>query len=149
MFPPMATTFICNESHIQDPDLNLENTLHKLRPSASIVSIPEHKLGPVHALNLAADFINKDEPTIVSYCDFSCIWDFQKFLNDVERSQCDGAIVGYKGFHSHTIRSTNVGYSKVADGWVQEVKEKASFTSNPLNEFASCGTYFWFWSHTY
>ena len=51
-------------------------------------------------------------------------------------------IACYTGFHPHMLGSTNYAYCKTESGYVTEVREKASFTDDPMSEYASNGTYY-------
>ena len=77
-----CVTFICQESHLNDPS-KMEEQLLDCCSTAKIISIPEHKLGPVHAVLSAAKTIDQNKQTIVNYCDFSCYWDWDNFKHFV------------------------------------------------------------------
>jgi len=143
MFPGETNfTFICNEEHLGNPSYQLESILKKYCPSGNIIGIKPHKLGPVHAILQSIETINLQQPTIVNYCDFTCYWDWSHFKNFVKETQCDGAIPAYKGFHPHSLGTTNYAYMKESSGWVQDIQEKLPFTENRMNEYASSGTYY-------
>lgn len=132
--------FICNEEHIRTTEM--KNIIERHCPSGVIRSIPPHKLGPVYAVYQAFDLIDDDEPVIINYCDFSCHWEFSSFLNYVQSHDLDGCIPAYRGFHPHSLGSTNYAYIKLVDNCVQEIQEKQPFTSNKMDEYASSGTYY-------
>ena len=67
--------FICNQEHLDHPDYKLKEVLNRLCPSGRIVGIEPHKLGPIHAVLKAKEFISPTKQTIVNYCDFACFWD--------------------------------------------------------------------------
>lgn len=134
--------FICNETHINNEDYKMEHLINKHCPTGKIISIPSHKLGPVHAVLQVSDQVNLDKPTIVNYCDFTCFWNWHHFKNYVKETKCDGAIPAYKGFHPHSLGTTNYAYIKENNGIISDIQEKKPFTSNRMNEFASSGTYY-------
>ena len=111
--------------------------------ATNVIAIPEHKLGPVHAVMEAMDNFNEDEETIVNYCDFTCYWDYKHFKEFVEKNNCDGAIPSYKGFHPHTLWNNNYAYLKEKEFKVLDIQEKKPFTDDPQSEFASSGTYYY------
>ena len=134
--------FICNEDHLHNKDYGMADILNKYCPTGRVIGIAPHKLGPVHAVNQVEDIIDLDEPTIVNYCDFSCLWDWDHFKNYVIESGCDGAIPSYKGFHPHSLGTTNYAYIKEKNGIISDIQEKQPFTDNRMEEYASSGTYY-------
>jgi NDP-sugar pyrophosphorylase family protein len=132
--------FICNEVHLKET--NMEKILKEILPDCTIVSIPQHKQGPVHTVKYSYDFINDDEEIIVSYCDNPLVWDRHNFLNFLNEKGLDGCILTHTGFHPHTLSSTKMAFIKENDGIVTEIKEKESYTNTPQNEHASTGVYY-------
>lgn len=135
-------TFICNEDHLANPDYQMAKILGKLCPTGRIVGIGAHKLGPIHAVRQVEHLLDPDKPVVVNYCDFTCYWDWHHFKSFVAQTACAGAIPAYKGFHPHTLGTTNYAYMREHDGWVLDIQEKQPYTDNRMNEFASSGTYY-------
>ena len=103
MFPGIDDPlFIISKDHKQKSDLiyYLKNNW----PQSKISEIPEHKLGPGHAIYESKDYIDLNRPAIVSYCDFSGDWDFVKFCKEL--AKVDSLILTYTGFHPHMLRNT-------------------------------------------
>ena len=139
MFPNLSTTFICNENHLQTT--NMKNILQNLRPNSNIISIPEHKKGPVYALQQAFKQIEINDDIIVSYCDFSSKFDYSKFLEQTKNYQ--GIIFAYKGFHPHMLGTDNYAFIKLNnENEFEQIQEKKPFTDNRMNEYASNGIYY-------
>lgn len=133
--------FICNENHLKTT--NISDVLSSLVPAAKIVSIPQHKLGPVYAVMQAADSISDDEPTIVNYCDFYACWDYADFKQKMIDLDCDGAIPCYKHFHPHLLLpGFYAGVRADENNFMIEIREKHSFTENKMDTFQSSGTYY-------
>ena len=134
--------FICNDTHLETTDMR--EVLLALKPNAVIISMPQHKLGPVHTVKAAYDYIRDDEQVIVSYCDNPHIWDRQDFLATVARSRLDGCVLTHTDFHPHTLANTKMAFVKPAGEYplIDEIKEKACYTDNPMNEHASTGMYY-------
>ena len=131
---------ICILSKTARDKVGLINEIRRIRPHAQIVEIPPHKKGPSYAVWVAREYINLETPVIVSYCDFSGIWSESDFLNEIHLS--DGLIQTYTGFHPHMIRSSRFAYvKKNAKEEVVDIQEKGSYTTNPMAEEASSGTY--------
>lgn len=135
-------SFICNEDHLANKDFHMEEIIKHYCPTAKIYSIPSHKLGPVNAVKKISKHINPTAPTVVNYCDFSCVWDWKEFKNFVIKDDCIGCVPAYKGFHPHSLGKTNYAYIKEEGGVITDIKEKEPFTSNKMDEYASSGTYY-------
>lgn len=143
MFPGEANfIFICNQEHLNEKTYRMEEILIKYCPNGRIVGITPHKLGPVNAVLKVEALLDPNEPVVVNYCDFSCFWDWHHFKLYVKETGCVGAIPGYKGFHPHSLGTTNYAYLREINGWVQDIQEKQPFTANRMEEYASSGTYY-------
>ena len=143
MFPGETDfIFICNQDHLNEPAFQMETQLKKYCPSGRIVGIPPHKLGPVHAVLQIEELLNPNQPIIVNYCDFTCFWNWHHFKKFVTEIACTGAIPAYKGFHPHTLGSTNYAYMREENGWIKDIQEKQPYTNNRMDEYASSGTYY-------
>ena len=134
--------FICNKQHLNNKDWKLEELLNKITPKSKILGIEPHKYGPIHAVLKAKDLINNNEPIVVNYCDFTCYWNWEKFKEEVEKNDYLGALPAYKGFHPHSLGTTNYAYIKEKNNFLIDIKEKEPFTENRINEYASSGTYY-------
>jgi len=132
--------FICNDKHLQDTEM--KSILLSLRPDANIISMPQHKYGPIYTVQSAFGFINDDEEVIVSYCDNPHKWHREDFNNHVKSNNLDGCVLTHTGFHPHTLASTKMAFLKEENGVVSEIKEKECYTDNPMNEHASTGVYY-------
>lgn len=143
MFPgEQDFIFICNQDHLDNPDYRMESILRDHCPSGKIIGIPAHKLGPIHAVRQIEHLIKPNIPVVINYCDFTCYWDWGNFKKFVQTTACVGAVPAYKGFHPHTLGSTNYAYIRETQGWVQDIQEKQPYTDNRMEEFASSGTYY-------
>ncbi len=134
--------FICNQEHLNEPAYLMEATLREHCPSGRIMGIPPHKLGPINAVRQVEHLLDQTRPVVVNYCDFTCYWDWHHFKRFVKETACAGAIPAYKGFHPHTLGSTNYAYMRELNGWVQDIQEKQPYTNNRMEEYASSGTYY-------
>ena len=141
MFSPNDEfVFICNDIHLKTT--NMKEILLQLRPNSKIVSMPQHKLGPVYTVKAAFEYIKDNEEVIVSYCDNPYIWDYNNFVKHITHNKLDGCILTHTGFHPHTLSSTKMAFIKEKNGLLEEIKEKECYTNNPMNEHASTGVYY-------
>ncbi len=99
-------------------------------------------IAPHNAVRQVEHLLDPTQPVVVNYCDFTCYWDWQHFKQFVKSTACSGAIPAYKGFHPHTLGTTNYAYLHEENGWVQDIQEKQPYTDNRMEEFASSGTYY-------
>lgn len=133
--------FICNARHLGET--SMRSVLQRIAPGCRIVEMESRKLGPVYAVLQAKEFIKDSEPSIVNYCDFSAKWDYGHFKRTMERLGCDGCITAYRGFHPHTLGSTYYAYMRTDEkNRMLQIREKESFTSDRMGEYASAGTYY-------
>lgn len=162
MFPRETDfIFICNEDHLATPDYRMAQILKDLCPTGKVVGIPAHNLGPIHAVRQVEHLLDPARPVIINYCDFTCYWNWDHFKSFVTKIACAGAIPAYKGFHPHTLGTTNYAYIKEAANenseqvndvdingitsqsvWAIDIQEKQPYTDNRMEEFASSGTYY-------
>ena len=143
MFPgEKRFLFICNEEHLRNTSYCMEKTIRLACPQAEILRIPPHRKGPIHAVLQGQHLIDPDAPVIINYCDFTCYWDWARFKNLVKKNKCAGALPAYRGFHPHSLGTTNYAYIRGEEEWAQDIQEKKPFTSNRMEEFASSGTYY-------
>ena len=133
--------FIVNKKHYNET--NIAQFLRPLVSKGSINIIEQHKKGPVHSVLECQDKIDDDEQVIVNYCDFSMKWDYDKFKQHVDETDCDGSVVCYTGFHPHMLGSDNYAFCKTdEEDNIVEIREKQPFTDNKMNEYASTGSYY-------
>ena len=143
---PGETDFIfyCRQSHLENSEFQMAKTLGHWCPTGQIISMPdEHPHhGPIGALTADLDRINDSQPVVINYCDFACYWQWEDFKKMVRETGCDGAIPAYRGFHPHSLGSTYYAYLKNDGKKVLDIQEKKPWTLNPMDEFASSGTYY-------
>ena len=140
---PEDTEFVCilNKKHYDETSA-VDLLIDKLEGRSTIRVIDPHKLGPVHSVLQVLDCIEDDEPVVVNYCDFSIKWDFEKFKDHVESTECDGSVICYTGFHPHMLGSDNYAFCRTEGERILEVREKQPFTDDKMSEFASAGNYY-------
>jgi NDP-sugar pyrophosphorylase family protein len=134
--------FICNENHLSNPAYDMRNKLRAASPAAEIVAIPEHKLGPVHAITHIFDQLDDREEVVVNYCDFTCYWDFNEFVTFARESDSEAVLPCYRGFHPHMLGKTNYAFMREQGLWATDIQEKRPFTDDRMQEFASSGTFY-------
>jgi NDP-sugar pyrophosphorylase family protein len=138
--PDDEFVFICNDVHVETT--KMVDIILDLKPNSVVLSMPQHKKGPVWTVKPAYEFINDDEEVIVSYCDGTIRWDRNDFRKYVDDNQLDACLITHSGFHPHVLSTTKMAFLKEENGLVVEIKEKESYTDNPMGEHASSGQYY-------
>lgn len=132
--------FICASDHLTSTPLR--SVLERLVPSATIVAIEPHKLGPVEAVLRAADHVDARQPVTLNYCDFSVGWDYADYKEKLADTGCAGCLTAYRGFHPHSLGPNLYAYLREENQYLLEIQEKGCFTDDRMNEYASSGTYY-------
>jgi len=138
--PEDDIVFICNDIHLKETEM--KNILLSLRPDAKVVSIPQHKKGPVFTIKPHFNLLDDNEEVLVCYCDNPFVWERSDFVNHIKTNNYDGCILTHSGVHPHTLNSTKMAFLKTENDIVYEIKEKECYTDNPLKEHASTGAYY-------
>jgi NDP-sugar pyrophosphorylase family protein len=143
MFNPNDSFLIVTTHQFKEEFGNYFNLLKNHSRSVEVIGIDEHSLGPVETVfnESVKNWIDNDE-FIVSYCDFFLNWDYSSFLRHIENSKVDGCVVSFKGLQPASRGHTMFAYLRTAGEYVLEVREKASFTDDRANEYASAGIYY-------
>jgi len=132
--------FVCNKTHMIETDML--NILYSIRPDSRVVSMENHKLGPVYTVQQTYDFIDDEEEVMVVYCDNPIVWDRDEFRDYVKDKNLDGCVISHSGFHPHTLNNTKMAFMKTDGDLVSEIKEKECYTDDPMSEHASSGMYY-------
>jgi len=85
--------FIVNTQNKQGEDL--KSLLKNITNNPIIIEIDYLTEGPANTALLAKDYINNEEPLIVTNCDQIMEWDIDKFKQHVQLTNCDGTVVTY------------------------------------------------------
>lgn len=133
--------FICHRDHIETTDLG--SVLERIAPEGAVCGIDSAKRGPAYAIIKARHYIDDDEPVIVSYCDFSLVWDYRDFLKMIREKDPDSAAVCYTGFHPHLMgESVYAGVRVDKDLNALEVREKHSFHPDKKQTWHQAGLFY-------
>ena len=139
MFPnEKDINFIVSKEDFENEDLK---NYFKLLSKYNIVKIDYQTTGPGGAV-LKSKLLETNEPVLINYCDFSNIWDWEKFKTFAKKNNPDGIIPAYVGLHPHSIYGNNYAFLKLDNNKVTGIQEKKPFTSEKINEYASSGSYY-------
>lgn len=123
--------FIVQKSHYEK--YNLQNVLSSIAPKCKIVQIDGITEGAACTTLLAKEFINNDEPLIISNSDQFVEWDSNTFMYSMIADTIDGGILTFSNTHPKWS------YARLDNnGFVCEVAEK-----KPISNIATVGIYYW------
>ena len=130
--------FIVNISDLNNK--NLRPYFNKLE-KYNIVEINFQDNGPGAAL-LESRLLDTDSRTIINYCDFANIWEWEKVKQKIINEDPDGMVPAYSGLHPHSIYGNDYAFIKSNNENIVSIKEKQPFTNDKMSELASTGTYY-------
>lgn len=108
-----------------------------------IIYVPYSAQGPVDTVAAVLPRLELNKPVIVSYCDYTMIWDAADFLQQINITNADAAIVSYKGFQPTYLGPNSYCHLKVDENnFVTDLQEKKLYTDNIQKEWTSCGLYY-------
>jgi HAD superfamily hydrolase (TIGR01509 family) len=123
--------FIVQKQHIEKNYIDF--LLKTIKPNCKIIEIDHKTEGAVVTALKSKEYINNDNPLLISNCDQYVEWSSLDFMYMMQEYDCDGGIV--------TFKSTNPKWSfaKVTDeNLITYVAEK-----QVISEDATVGFYFW------
>jgi len=124
-------TYVVQKSHYEK--YNLQYLLNLLTPNCNIVQVDGVTEGAACTTLLAKEFINTEEPLIMTNSDQLILWDSNETLYAFNNDNADGGIVTFPATHPKWS------FAKLGDdGYVCEVAEK-----KPISEHATAGIYYW------
>jgi CTP:molybdopterin cytidylyltransferase MocA len=140
LFPGVdRVVLMVNEEHLAEPRYELLAQLREHLPAAEIVPVASHRRGPVHTLHLGRAAIAPEDDVALAMCDLFFGWDFEAFRAAMhEADGPDGAVVVYRGFHPHLLRSTHYGFVQEQRGRIVHIQEKQAYTRDPIGNREPC-----------
>tara|TARA_Y100000004_G_scaffold162116_1_gene190599 strand:+ start:115 stop:1503 length:1389 start_codon:yes stop_codon:yes gene_type:complete len=122
--------YIVQKSHYEK--YNLQQLLNLISPDCVIVQVDGITEGAACTTLLAKEFINNDEPLVISNSDQVFEWDSNEFMYSMVADEVDGGILTFEATHPKWS------FAKLGeDGFVTEVAEK-----NPISNIATAGVYY-------
>ena len=123
--------FIVQKEHREK--YNLDSLLNLISPNCKIIQTDGVTEGAACTALLAKEFINLEEPLVISNSDHYIDWDSEGFFEKMNKENLDGGILTFQATHPKWS------YSKLnEDGFIVEVAEK-----KPISTNATAGIYYW------
>ncbi len=134
--------FFAIRDHLKSTDT--ENEIKKLnKKNYEIIYVPYSSRGPIDTVFAAMPVLNSEQPVIVSYCDYTMIWNATDFISKIKSTNSDAAVVSYRGFHPTYLGPNSYCHLNVDENnFVQQLQEKKLFTKDIESEWTSCGMYY-------
>ncbi len=134
--------FFAVGDHLKSTDT--ENEIKKLnKKNYEIIYVPHSPRGPIDTVSAALPALNSEQPVIVSYCDYTMIWNAVDFISKIKSTNSDAAVVSYRGFHPTYLGPNSYCHLNIDENnFVQQLQEKKLFTDNIDSEWTSCGMYY-------
>jgi beta-phosphoglucomutase-like phosphatase (HAD superfamily)/dTDP-glucose pyrophosphorylase len=124
-------TYVVQKEHYDK--YNLQYLLNLLTPNCNIVQVEGLTEGACCTTLLAKEFINTEDPLIITNSDQLILWDSNETLYAFSNDNVDGGIVTFPATHPKWS------FAKLGeDGYVSEVAEK-----KPISNHATAGIYYW------
>lgn len=124
--------FITREYENKEYNDQIVKIFDSLNIDYTEIRLNHNQRGAADAALEAIDYINNDEPLIVTNCDQILQWDSQKFLTTIQSKNPDGAVVLYRS------NSNKDSYAKIVDNKIIKIVEK-----DPISEDALIGVHYW------
>lgn len=134
MYKDMKKIYLCNETHIEKYNLN-----DILNDGNSIVVPVKPGQGPGDAIFQSKQYINRNTPTFVQYCDTFQPWNINEIINFIESNNSDAGVVVTNENCPSVFDGTLYGRVKVDNNSVLDIKEKAP---SDYSNYLGCGTFY-------
>jgi NDP-sugar pyrophosphorylase family protein len=127
--------------------LKADDTEHQIqllnKKNYKIIYVPYSARGPVDTVCAVIPFLDPDQPVLISYCDYTMIWDADDFVEKIKKIQADAAIISYKGFHPTYLGPNSYCHLQIGENnLVQNIQEKKLYSGDIHSEWTSCGMYY-------
>lgn len=110
----------------------LSEILKKNKSNYIEIKIDEDQHGAAHSALYAKEYINNDDPLIILNCDQKINWDPIDFLNFIDNTKCDGAVVVFNS------NDDKYSYAKTIKNKIIDIQEKIVISNNAL-----AGIHYW------
>lgn len=123
--------FLVRKEHLEK--YNLKSLLNVIAPGCKIITVDQLTQGAACTVLLAKNYINNNNPLIISNCDQFIQWNTSEIMYHFSSKKIDGGILTFKNIHPKWSYAKVNKFNKVI-----EVAEKKVISEN-----ATVGVYFW------
>lgn len=122
--------FITRDYENEEDNENLKTVLKNFSKDCKIISIPHITRGAAETCLLAKEFIDNDNPLIITNCDQIFNWNVNEFINYAKEKDADGLVAVFDS------NDTKYSYIKVNEENIGvELAEKIPISNNALTGF--------------
>ena len=128
--------------HLKNTEV--EAVIKSYRSDAVVIYTTNSDRGPVDTVLAAIPFLDPTQSVVVSYCDYALVWDPDQFNDFVKDSDCDCAVISYRGFHPTYLGPNTYAHLLVDEesNRILKIQEKKLFTNDIQKEWSSVGFYY-------
>jgi NDP-sugar pyrophosphorylase family protein len=124
--------FITKKYENDNYNKKLSNLLKSICPNSTEIQINVSTSGATETVLYAKEYINNDNPLIITNCDQIINWNSNDFLNFVKNNECDGSVVLFK---SKDLKNS---FAEIKNNLIVKIVEKQNITDNAL-----VGVHYW------
>lgn len=126
----------------KDLDSSYQKIIRDTYPDSCLVETNYSDRGPFDTVKAALPALNSHGPIIITYCDYSLLWNPEHFQKKVQEINPDAAVVGIRGFHVTYSGPNTYCHYQVKDQFITQLQEKKMYSASIYEEWTSCGMYY-------
>lgn len=139
---PKAKKYIFVILKEQVDSYGLDKLLKESMP-CEVVVIPQMTDGMARTCLMAEHLLDKEKPLLITSCDYSFVYDDEKFQRIIEEEDPDAMIWTFREYPDARLAPTAYGYLVVENGVVKRISEKVPISDKPHKDHIVQGI-FWF-----
>lgn len=124
--------FITRKYDEKEYNDQLSFLLKSLVPNSIEIQVDKEQYGAADAALYAEEYIDNDDPLIVTNCDQLFFWESQDFLDHIQDQSIDGAVAIFKSTDPKNS------FAIIKDNMITNIEEK-----NPISSDALVGLHYW------
>ncbi len=132
--------FVCLKSHVEKYDMDY--ILKKNFSNCKIISINNYTDGMARTCLLSEDYLDMKNPVIVSSCDYSFIYNDEKFKNIIKEDDPDVIIWTFRQYPDARIAPNAYAYAVIDGDRIVRVSEKVPISNEPHKDHIVQGVFY-------
>ena len=140
---PKANKYIFVVLREQTEGYGLDKLLKESIENCEVVVIPQMTDGMARTCLMAEHLLDKETPLLITSCDYSFVYDGEKFRRVIKEEDPDAMIWTFREYPDARLAPTAYGYLDVENGIVKRISEKVPISDQPHKDHIVQGV-FWF-----